>query len=129
MEIVVRNGESVVNGIVEGTGKQVQCNGKTVAQNNNLFDPNAVDDLGRTNVQRMQQGLAPKGYDGKPVNIHHIDQANTGPVMEISGSSHTQNYSNLHTNTGQSPSQIDRNAFNKWRTDYWKWRANDFAQP
>jgi len=46
--------------------------------------------------------------------------------MEISGSSHTQDYSNLHTNTGQAPSQIDRNAFNQWKTDYWKWRVNDF---
>lgn len=95
----------------------VQHNGKTVTQDNSLFDPNAIDEMGRTNTQRMQQGLAPKGYDGKSVNIHHIDQTNNGPVAEMSKTSHTQNYNDLHTNTGQSLSQIDRNEFGKWRND------------
>ncbi|WP_148137855.1 HNH/ENDO VII family nuclease [Candidatus Formimonas warabiya] len=43
-----------------------------------------------------------------------------------SGSSHQQGYSNLHQNTGQSPSLINRNEFNQWRNDYWEWRSNDF---
>jgi hypothetical protein len=109
----------------EGTWK-LEFKGKTVTKDNSLFDPNRVDSKGRTNIQRMEKGLAPEGYDGKPVNIHHIDQTNNGPVMEISGSSHQQGYSNLHQNTGQAPSQINRTDFNAWRTDYWKWRANDF---
>jgi len=102
--------------LLGGTGKTVEYKGKTVTQNNSLFNPNAVDSMGRTNVQRMQQGLAPIGYDGQSVNIHHIDQTNTGPVIEISGSAHQQGYSDLHTNTGQASSLIDRNAFNQWRT-------------
>ena len=84
-----------------------------------------TDKLGRTNTQRMEQGLAPIGKDGKSVNIHHIDQTDTGPVMEITATEHQQNYADLHSNTGQSPSQIDRNAFNSWRKDYWKWRGNN----
>lgn len=36
----------------------------------------------------MEEGLSPIGYDGKSINIHHIDQTNGGPVMEISVSSH-----------------------------------------
>ena len=103
---------------------KVEFKGKTVTQNNNLFDPNAVDDKGRTNVQRMEKGLAPIGHDGKSVNVHHIGQTNTGPLQEMSQTNHQQ--PGLHQNTGQSPSQIDRNAFNQWRTDYWKWRASDF---
>lgn len=78
---------------------------------NSTFDPNFVDKQGRTNVQRMEQGLAPIGRDGKSVNIHHIGQTNSGPVMEITATEHQKNYSNLHTNIGQEPSQIDRNAF------------------
>jgi hypothetical protein len=54
----------------------------------------------------MQDGYAPYGPDGKKVNIHHIDQTNNGPVMEITASEHQQNYSQLHGNTGQSASQI-----------------------
>jgi hypothetical protein len=105
----------------------VEFNGKTVTQDNSLFDPNAVvDDMGRTNIQRMEQRLAPIGYDGTKVSIHHIDQTNTGPVMEISTSVHQQGYSSLHTNVGQSPSLINRSTFDTWRGDYWEWRANDF---
>jgi len=93
---------------------------------NSTFDPNFVDPKsGLTNMERAKQGLAPIGKDGKPVNIHHVDQTNIGPVKEITATQHQQNYKELHTNIGQSPSQIDRNDFNKWRKDYWKWRADN----
>lgn len=92
---------------------------------NSTFDPNLVDKQGRTNIQRMEQGLAPIGTDGKSVNIHHIDQTNDGPVMEITATQHQQNYSELHTNKGQMPSQINRTKFNSWRRGYWEWRSNN----
>ena len=104
----------------------VEYKGKIVTQDNKLFDPNAVDDVGRTNTQRLQRKLSPIGYDGKKVIIHHIDQTDTGPVMEISTTAHQQGYSSLHTNTGQSPSLINRRAFDQWRGYYWQWRAKDF---
>ena len=92
---------------------------------NNTFDPNRVDSRGRTNKERMEQGLAPIGVDGKSVNIHHIDQTDTGAVMEITASEHQTNYAALHTNTGQAPSNINRRQFGKWRKNYWKWRAGN----
>ena len=107
--------------------KLVDVFGKTVTMDNITFDPNFVDKQGRTNVQRMEQGLAPIGRDGKSVNIHHIDQTNSGPVMEITATEHQQNYSNLHTNIGQEPSQIDRNAFSSWRKEYWQWRSKNLT--
>lgn len=73
----------------------------------------------------MEQGLAPIGTDGKSINIHHIDQTNNGPVMEIMATEHQQNYSKLHTNIGQAPSQINRSEFNSWRRGYWKWRSHN----
>ena len=105
--------------------KTVDVNGKTVTIDNSTSDPNFVDKQGRTNIQRMEQGLAPIGTDGKSVNIHHIDQTNNGPVMEITAIEHQQNYSNLHTNIGQSPSQINRSEFNNWRREYWEWRSSN----
>ena len=111
---------------VAATGR-VEFKGKTIVQDNRLFDPNAVDGMGRTNLQRMQQGLAPIGHDGRSVNIHHINQTNSSPVMEISGLAHQHGFRALHTNIGQSSSLIDRNAFNQWRREYWQWRANDFG--
>ena len=65
------------------------------------------------------------GTDGRSVNIHHIYQTNDGPVMELLATEHQQNYSILHENVGQSPSQIDRNEFAVWRRNYWSWRANN----
>jgi len=103
---------------------EVQFNNRTVTQNNNLFDPNFVDVKGRTNVQRMQNGLAPIGYDGRSVNIHHINQTNNSPLMEISTTTHRQ--AGLHQNTGQLPSRINRQEFNTWRGQYWRWRTGDF---
>lgn len=105
--------------------KTVDVNGKTVIMDNSTFDSNLVDKQGRTNIQRMEQGLAPIGTDGKSVNIHHIDQTNDGPIMEISATQHQQNYSELHTNKGQMSSQINRTEFNSWRRGYWEWRSNN----
>ena len=105
--------------------KTVDVNGKTVTMDKNTFDPGFVDKQGRTNTQRMEQGLAPIGTDGKSVNIHHIDQTDNGPVMEITATEHQQNYSKLHTNIGQAPSKNNRSKFNKWRREYWKWRSNN----
>lgn len=111
--------------VANGAKKMVEINGKKVIIDNDTFDPGLVDRQGRTNLQRMEQGLAPIGTDGKSVNIHHIDQTDTGPVIEITATNHQQNYAELHINTGQSASQIDRDAFNKWRREYWKWRRNN----
>ena len=109
----------------ESGKKTVVVNGKTVTMDNSIFDPNFVDRQGRTNIQRMEQGLAPIGTDGKSINIHHIDQTNNGPVMEIMATEHQQNYSKLHTNIGQAPSQINRSEFNSWRRGYWEWRSHN----
>ena len=103
----------------------VEVNGKSVTMDNSTFDPGRVDKRGRTNVQRMEQGLAPIGTDGKSVNIHHIDQTNDGPVMEILASEHQRNYKSLYSNIGQAPSKINRSEFNSWRRSYWKWRSTN----
>ena len=112
--------------VQDPTTRQTEFDGKTVTQDDSLFDPNFKDLQGRTNIERMKDGLAPIGNDGKSVNIHHLDQTNHGSVIEIFQTEHTENYGKLHTNTGQSPSQIDRTEFTKWRRAYWKNRANDF---
>lgn len=74
----------------------------------------------------MKEGLAPIGYDGKPVNLHHMDQTDACDIAEVADSYHKSNYSTLHTNTGQSPSKINRKEFNNWRKSYWRYRSHDF---
>ena len=101
-------------------------NGVDVIQDNNLINAGMIDARGRSNIERMSKGLAPIGSDGKSINLHHVDQSMTGPVKEMTSTYHQQNYNSLHSNTGQTPSQIDRKQFDNWRKDYWKIRSNDF---
>lgn len=116
-----------ISGAVLGVGKSFKrVNGKMVLIDNSTFNPNFIDEFGRSNIVRMNEGLAPIGMDGYPVNIHHLDQTDTGAVVEMMQSVHRENYSRIHSNTGQYPSFIDRPAFNIWRRQYWIQRALEF---
>ena len=111
--------------VSEDDGKRtVEFRGKDVTQDDSLFDPNYKDEKGQTNIERMEKGLAPKSNDGKSIEIHHVDQTNDSPLKEMTQAEHQQ--SGMHQNKGQLPSQINRREFNQWRTEYWKWRANNF---
>ena len=83
---------------------------------------------GRTNIERMEQGLAPIGHDGKSINLHHKDQTNNSDILEITATEHRKRYAELHTNTGQTPSQINRKEFSNWRSRYWRNRAKEFKK-
>ena len=105
---------------------RTEFGGNRVYQRSDLIDPNLVDDLGRTNVQRMESGLAPIGPDGRSLQLHHMTQRQTGSIAEVTATMHQQNSRILHINPSSIPSGIDRGAFNVWRADYWRWRARDF---
>lgn len=113
--------------------ESVEFNGNKVYQRNDLFDPNQVSSwkehgktITGTNVERMASGHAPIGYDGKPINLHHLLQTPDGPIVEVSQSFHNKYYSNIHMNTRQSESLIDRGVFKQWKSEYWMNRALDF---
>ncbi|WP_392551414.1 hemagglutinin repeat-containing protein [Orbus wheelerorum] len=106
----------------------VQFKGNKVYQRNDLFDINFVDAKGRTNLERMQKGLAPIGKDGQSVNLHHMTQKQDGPIAEVTQNFHKDNHSVIHVNDNSIPSGIDRNQFNKWRSEYWKNRADEFKK-
>ena len=111
----------------------VEFNGNKVYQRNDLFDPNAISswkEKGKkvigTNVERMQSERAPIGYDGKPINLHHMTQTQSGAIAEVSQSFHQANKGIIHINPNTVPSGINRNMFNQWKEGYWMNRANDF---
>lgn len=118
-------------------------NGRRVYQRDDLIDPNKVDDLGRTNKQRMEKGLAPLGDDGKEINLHHLTQDEPGAMAEVKSTFHSENDRVLHMYSNQydkmyrdaagnwhryssAPPSMDRGPFNQWKSDYWRTRANDF---
>ena len=75
------------------------------------------------NISRMECGNAPVGYDGKPVELHHMIQSENGGIIEIPGSRHKADHKTLHINTADIPSGINRQGFQVLRTAYWKRRA------
>ncbi len=72
-----------------------------VYQRNDLFDPNHIDDFGRTNVQQMKKGIAPIGKDGLEINFHHVIQNEPGPMAEILSSTHSKYDRMLHMYSNQ----------------------------
>jgi len=106
------------------SGKEVKFLGKVVVKRNFIFDSKAKDALGRTNIDRMKQGLAPIGKDGKPIELHHLKQQNDGKIVELLNTEHKNHSKILHRYTDKS--EINRNEFNKWKKQYWKERAKDF---
>lgn len=116
---------SISGALIGGAKSFHKINGKMVLLDNSTFDVNYIDSLGRSNLERMQSGLAPIGKDGYPVNLHHLDQTNNGAVVEMMQSVHRFNYFKIHTNTGQYPSLVDRPDFSIWRSQYWIWRSSN----
>ena len=123
------------------TPKEVE--GRKVYQRDDLFDPSYKDDFGRTNVQRMEEGLAPVGKDGIEVNLHHLTQDEPGSMVELSSSYHSKHDRTLHIYSNQwdksykgadgirhryssAPNSMNRGPFNKWKKGYWKSRSKDF---
>ncbi|GAA2655320.1 HNH/ENDO VII family nuclease [Paractinoplanes durhamensis] len=110
---------------------RTEYNGQRIYQRDDLVNPSyfsPVDKYGRSNLKRMQQGLAPIGPDGKPLNLHHMLQTQDGPIAEVTHSMHFGSYNQLHWKAGTKiPSGIDRDAFNAWKSQYWKDRAAGFG--
>jgi uncharacterized protein YukE len=106
--------------------KTTDFEGHRVHQRDDLIDPLKTDPRGRTNVERMEKGLAPLGPDGKPVNLHHTTQRDDGALAEVSQTFHQQNHAVIHINPNTIPSGIDRRAFEGVRERYWMHRADDF---
>ena len=80
----------------------------------------------------MSKGRPPIGYDGKPVNLHHLIQDEPGALVEIGGKFHTDNTKALHglvEPKGSFRYSADgltteaEKAFNRYKYWYWKQRA------
>jgi hypothetical protein len=108
------------------SGRKAKFSGQEFVKRDDLFDSTFIDAAGRSNVDRMKQGLAPLDKDGNPINLHHMKQQNNGIVAEVSHREHKEFSVILHRYAGKHESQIDRAAFDKLRSSYWKYRAKEF---
>lgn len=70
----------------EGT---VRVGGEVCDVSRRVYQPSDIDfdyfdsNTKRTNFQRMMDGDAPIGNDGKPVQLHHVLQRESGPMAEV----------------------------------------------
>ena len=101
---------------------EAEIDGRKCLINPNI-DMNQTDDFGRTNKERVEQGLAPLDKNGNPIELHHIGQKNDSPLAELTQEQHRskENYSILHDT--KKDSEIDRKAFDNERENHWKSRA------
>lgn len=72
-----------------------------------------------TNLERMATGRAPISHDGNSINLHHITQNQNETIADVTQTFHQQNKTGIHVNPNTIPSGINRNEFNKWKTQYW----------
>jgi hypothetical protein len=62
------------------------------------IDWNLVDEFGQTNIERVQNNLAPIDATGKPYELHHVGQKADSPLAILTYSEHhsKKNYKILH---------------------------------
>lgn len=99
-------------------GTRTEFRGVRVYQRNDLIDPTIVASTGRSNLQRMERGLAPIGPDGKSLQLHHMLQTESGPIAEVTNTFHSEYRQTIHINPRSIPGGIDRSAFDKWRAEF-----------
>lgn len=103
--------------------KEVIVNDRLVLIDTTI-DPDLKDDMGRTNLERMEQGLAPLDENGESYNLHHIGQDSDAPLAELKNGTHKENDGVLHDSSVKE-SKIDRAEFAKERAEHWKARAEE----
>lgn len=86
----------------------------------------------KTNLQLMEEGRPPISNDGRPVQLHHVIQKESGPVVEIREVTHREYKKTLHGLVGNGGSfrndPIRSKQFNNFRSAYWKWRADEYKR-
>ena len=106
--------------------KEVEIGDKKVLVPGNL-DLDLKDADGKTNLERMKEGKAPIGPDGKPYNLHHIGQNKDGPLAIIPDGDHKSMDSVLHDKS--KPTEIDRREFQKEKKEIYKGLAEKLEAP
>lgn len=93
------------------------------------IDLNYIDEFGRTNLQRMQQGLAALDPStGQAYELHHIGQEMNSTLAILTKAEHMQGGNNLIWHVFGGESQINRNMFDMQRANFWKTTASLFLE-
>ena len=102
--------------------KCTEINGKDVLIRTDI-DYNQKDQLGQTNLQRMEAGRPPLDANTRPIELHHIGQKPTSPLAELTGNEHRANGNDNILHNKLDKSQIIREDFGSERAHHWQARA------
>lgn len=92
------------------------------------IDLNLIDDFGRTNLQRMQQGLSALDPTGIPYELHHIGQKMDSTLAILTKAEHMQGGNNSIWHIFGEASEIDRSIFALQKNEFWKSMAKTLIQ-
>lgn len=81
------------------------------------------DEFGRTNKERMENGMSPLTNSGEKVELHHIGQKPDSPLAELTTQEHRGKGNDTVLHDKQKVSEINRNIFNGEKEHYWKSRT------
>lgn len=89
------------------------------------IDMDQKDIKGKTNQERMEDGLAPLDKNGKPIELHHIGQHADSPLAELTFEEHhcNGNDSILHDKTKETEVHGAGNNWNSEREVHWETRS------
>jgi len=92
------------------------------------IDPALECPDGRTNTERMAQGLAPYVVrDGKliKVELHHHGQNGNGPLVELGSDAHKEQDAALHPGNGKGEGRGFDPLWDQKRSEHWQLRAKE----
>lgn len=85
------------------------------------IDWNRVDERGRTNAQRVKEGLNPLDEAGKSYELHHIGQNNDASFAVLTESEHMQGGNNKVLHWKDGASEVDHGSgWDRAKTGFWK---------
>lgn len=87
------------------------------------IDWTQVDDFGRTNAERIQNGYNPISKDGQTIEYHHIGQKADSPLAELPTSEHRGKGNDTVLHDKNKPTEV-HGEDNTWSTDKKEFLAN-----
>jgi hypothetical protein len=132
-----KNGISKIFTRVQYEGA-VTVNGVTMDVSRKVYQRNDIDFeyvdpvSKKSNLQLMSKGRAPIGSDGYPVQLHHVLQKESGPMVEIRETTHEEYNRTLHglgvAGASFRNDPVLSKQYANFRRQYWKWRAKRYRE-
>ena len=78
---------------------------------------------GLTNKELAERGLSPRDSEGRPYELHHVQQRSDGMLAELTRDEHRGAGVDRILHDPTKTSEIDRAEFDQIRADHWRARA------